>query len=501
MPAATAYRRIGWLLTIAWGSFVFFRRLLREGMWGDGLTYAAISRNMAIGKGSFWSPIFATSFWLPYNQTEIFYEHPPLMFYIQSWFFRLLGDTYITERVYCLVVLVVIIILMVQLWRQFIPVSDPLHRWEWLPVFVLFTFPLTEWTYAQNYLDATMSLFCLLTVRFTVEGWRNSKLSFIMAVPAILALFAAFLVKGPVGLHALTVPGLYWLLFDRHRPLKIGYAIRWTLILVGGFALLFSLLMLYEPARIFLQTYFNQQVWAALIGKREAFGNTSGPYGRFFIVRSLLLNSAPAVMLTGVLWVLTRFRSIPHALISPPWPMIRFWVGLGLAATLPIMATTKQIQYYIVPAMPYMALGLAGLVGSLLLKLTLTWSMGDHVLRIAMAIGWLSCLVTGLYGISIAGTLYHTHRDVIVDVKKMGLIVPLGSKLGVCPEMMASMQLHSYIQRYYRMEMTTLAAKPDYFLADQSCMDAQNGQLSKAGYQPVNVSLKSYFLYHHRTVR
>lgn len=490
--ASVAYRRIGWLFTIAWGTFVLFRRLLCDGMWADGLTYAAISRNMAIGKGSFWAPVFANSFYLPYNQTEVFYEHPPLLFYLQSWFFRLLGDTYVTERMYCFVVILLIIVLMVQLWWQMIPAVHPLHRWEWLPVLILFTCPLTEWTYAQNYLDATMSLFCLLTVKYTIVGWQNPKRSFLAASVAILALFAAFLTKGPVSLHVLAVPGLLGLVY--YWPVKLLPAIRWTLVLTVGLGLLLSLALLYDPARLFLQSYFNQQVWAALNSKREAIPTTAGFFGRAFILKIVMINSAPGLALMAVLGILNRFWFRSEVFVSPLSGMIRFYAALCLAATLPIMATTKQFDYYVVPALPYISLGLAAWIAPQLLKVVQAVSPGQRSLRILTGISGFACLATGLYGIAIAGTPYHSYRPILADIYKIGSIIPPDSELGVCPEIMADPVLHGYVQRYYRIELTTFAKQPDYFLTNHQCPDARQ-QLAQSGYQPLHISLNKYFLY------
>ncbi|MFC5410777.1 ArnT family glycosyltransferase [Larkinella bovis] len=494
-----SYRRIGWLFTLAWGSFLVFRRLLREGMWADGMTYAAISRNMALGKGSLWSPVFSSSFWLPYNRTETFYEHPPLLFYLQSWFFRLLGDTYVTERVYCLLVLVLIIVLMVQLWWQLVPERHPLHRWEWFPVLLLFTCRLTEWTYGQNYLDATMSLFCLLAVKYTIEGWQNPKRWFRTGAIAGVSLLAAFLSKGPVSLHVLAVPGLFGLLFV--RPIQLAPAVRWTLFLTGGFGVLLALLLLHEPARLFLQHYFNQQVWAALHNKRELISHTSGFFGRTYIVKIVLINVAPSLLLMAVLWGINRLGTQSRGMVHPLSGMSRFYIALGLAATLPIMATTKQFDYYAVPALPYLALGLAAWIGPQLLKVVSTLSLSKRSVRFITALGVLACLLTGVYGIRIAGTPYHSYAAILADVQKIGTVVPTDSKIGVCPDMMASALLHCYIQRYHRLEMTTLANQPAYFLADPKCRDAQQSQLAEAGYRPVSISLKSYILYHRASRR
>ncbi|GAB3329828.1 hypothetical protein GCM10027299_33780 [Larkinella ripae] len=493
LPMAPAYRRIGWLFTLAWGAFVIFRRLLREGMWADGLTYAAISRNMAIGKGSFWSPVFASSFWLPYNQTETFYEHPPLLFYIQSWFFRLLGDTYVTERVYCFLVIILILILMVQLWWQMVPAVHPLHRWEWLPVFILFTCPLTEWTYAQNYLDATMSLFCLLTVKYTMVGWHMPKKSFLMAPLAAMSLLAAFLTKGPVSLHVLAVPALLGVVY--YRPAQIAPAVRWTLMLSVGFGGLLGLLLLYEPARIFLHSYFNQQVWAALNSKRELLPTTAGSLGRAFILKIVGINIAPGLVLMAVLWIINRFWLRSAVSVRPLSGMSRFYAGLGLAATVPMMATTKQFDYYVVPALPYLSLGLAAWLGPQLLKTVQTIALDRRGVRAIMAVGVVACLVTGLYGFTIAGKPYHSYRQMLSDVGKIGAMVPSGSQLGACPEVMADPLLNAYVQRYFRIELTSLAKKPDYFLTNPQCQAAQEQPLAQVHYTPVGVSLSRYFMY------
>lgn len=47
-------------------------------MFVDGVTYAAIARNLAQGNGSFWSPFYTATL---YPQ---FFEHPPLGFALQG---------------------------------------------------------------------------------------------------------------------------------------------------------------------------------------------------------------------------------------------------------------------------------------------------------------------------------------------------------------------------------------------------------------------------------
>ena len=56
--------------------------LLRRGMFLDGVTYAAIAKNLSLNHGTLWQPFYSETIF-PY-----FYEHPPLAIYAESLLFR-----------------------------------------------------------------------------------------------------------------------------------------------------------------------------------------------------------------------------------------------------------------------------------------------------------------------------------------------------------------------------------------------------------------------------
>ncbi|MGK0366790.1 MAG: 4-amino-4-deoxy-L-arabinose transferase-like glycosyltransferase, partial [Saprospiraceae bacterium] len=72
--------------------------LVQDGMFMDGVLYAAVAKNQAEGFGSFWQPIF-TDTWNKHG-VHTFHEHPPLVFGIQSLFFKILGTSIYVERFY-----------------------------------------------------------------------------------------------------------------------------------------------------------------------------------------------------------------------------------------------------------------------------------------------------------------------------------------------------------------------------------------------------------------
>ena len=97
---------------------MFLPRLVVQGLFGDGLLYSSISRNMAIGKGSMWQPFFSSSYWLD-NVLPVYYENPPLMLWLESLFFRFFGDYWWVEKVYSLLIFVLNCLLIIKIWQFF----------------------------------------------------------------------------------------------------------------------------------------------------------------------------------------------------------------------------------------------------------------------------------------------------------------------------------------------------------------------------------------------
>ena len=83
----------GWLLTAALIAFRLLPGLAQPGMFFDGVTYATISRNLAIGVGDLAHPSLVPG-------DAGFYDSPPLVFLLESGFFRALGDHYWVEKIY-----------------------------------------------------------------------------------------------------------------------------------------------------------------------------------------------------------------------------------------------------------------------------------------------------------------------------------------------------------------------------------------------------------------
>lgn len=487
------FRVSGWLFTAAWLGALALRRLVREGMFGDGLTYAAIARNLAEGRGSVWAPFFSHSFWLPYDPGGVFYGHPPLQFWLQAGLFRLFGDSLYVEKAWCGLLIVLTALLLAWCWRRLVPADHPAHGLDWLPALVWFTFRTAEWASTQNLLDCTMSTFCMLAVWLLLEA-DGRPLARQLALDALagLALVGGLLTKGPVALHVLGVPFLVETLFHRRFPL--GRMFRRTATLLAVVVTVGALLAQHEPARQFFAQYFRQQLVASLSGARE-HAATLHAAGRFYIVQLLVLNPLPAIAFGLVLrWAVKRWRASTPA---PPelLRIVALGTGLALAASLPITLSVKQYSHYLAPALPYAALAVAAwLAPPLLRALAGTEALTSHPRRVRL-LGAATCLAVVLRAIRVAGEPFWNDRELITDVHALARQVPKHSNVGVCGDLMRNFAVHSYLQRYHRQELVALNALPRFAIVDFTCNDQPEAFLDSHGYVPVVTPMTRFRLF------
>lgn len=105
-----------WILLVSVIWAVVGAKLFTKGMFADGQQYAVIAMNLANGKGSFWYPyLFET--W-PGLHNLYFLEQPQLGYWIESWWFRLFDNHYMTEKIFCLSMLAVNAFLIHLIWKK-----------------------------------------------------------------------------------------------------------------------------------------------------------------------------------------------------------------------------------------------------------------------------------------------------------------------------------------------------------------------------------------------
>ena len=224
-----------WFFTASVMVVLVLSRLIQDGMFMDGLLYACISKNLATGAGTFWHPHFS-------KITLSFYDqNPPLGFGIQSLFFKLLGNSIYTERTYSFFCAIVHAFLIVTLWKQIFKNESELKKLGWLPILLWIIIPVCFWSYSNNMLENTMSIFDLLAIIFITRFMLHQQRVWYIVLAGLFT-FLATLTKGIQGAFPLVVLAIGWVVDKRISFRKM---------------MVFSLLLLSIPSAIFQQCHRN----------------------------------------------------------------------------------------------------------------------------------------------------------------------------------------------------------------------------------------------------
>ena len=315
--------------------------LLTHGMFMDGTIYAAISKNLALENGSFWSLKFMNSIFNP------FYEHPPLAFFLESVFFRIFGDYFFIEKVYSCLTYCVSGIIIHFIWKELASLFLLDKKNSWMPMLLLLLFPLISWAAVNNMLENTMTVFILLSLLFLLKSLSNQ---LVWEILAGLCLSAAFLTKGPIGLYLWSFYFFYFLIFRKgsfnKMVLKTFLFIFYTLV---PFVFLY---FIYPFGFESLMNYFTHQV---VNGVSSVVTVSS----RFFILFSL--GSQLAIPCFFVL-IWAAFRWFGNKQKEKVAFMLRpsvFFLFLGFSGVLPVMISMKQSGFYVLSTFPFFAFSLA----------------------------------------------------------------------------------------------------------------------------------------------
>lgn len=370
------------LLVVLLMAFAVLPGMAAIGMFFDGAIYASISRNLAEGRGTLWDPSFSQTLFASFR------EHPPLMFWLQSVFFGVLGDSYLTERLYDLVLLVTSLLVLWRIWATLLRHvgAERLVGYFWLVIVCLAVTPKWAWAYRNNVLENTLTLFSLIAVwLILLASLRNSfRAGSLFTIGAAVCCFLALLTKGLVGLFVLAVPALCWIVFRVDwRRISLIYAV-----LLPSMAALWLGLLYAMPEAV---QYFSQYIERQLVSRVGAGGEG------LRLIPKLLQELLPML---AVLFIAAAAYRKKIVFRLAPWSRASVLaLFIGLSASLPLVLGDMVSSHYLLPSIPFYALAvaivIAGLVDAanqgtpLVLRAKPGW-------RFAVAYGAL-CFVLGIW--------------------------------------------------------------------------------------------------------
>ena len=445
--------------SIAFIAAMFFPRVIPEGMFFDGLLYASIGRNIAMGEGSFWQPIISSSYTIPQHINSIyFYGHPPLAFGIISIFYKILGDHWWVEKLFCVVVWCITVFLVRKLWL----VSQIYKSWWWLVLIAWYMSPAVLWSYPYFILDNLMTVFSLAAVSFELSamsyelpisnGLTRSKLiaqsSKLITSCALLHL--AFLTKGPVGLYPLAIPLIYFFCFDRKNTLKKGFSYSLILTLVTTASL--GCWYFYLPARNFFQNYFHTQLMSSITDNEHTVQYTFRDYTLLY--ENIGLTLIPVAVVVLPILFLGKFTNKLKLVFNGAqkrWALFYFLVALS--GSLPMAISHKTSWYYLLPCSPFFAFAGIMLVIPSLVD-SCSWLVARLQPHEKLIANFSRLFIIGVivFCFSRFGKI-ERERDLILDIRQLENIFPKQATITVSNEMMNDYEIHGYFQRYGRWQL------------------------------------------------
>ncbi len=342
--------KINWLLVLAIFFLLYAPNLLREGMFVDGIWYATISNNLANGYGSLWSPMFTQTIF------PEFYEHPPMVFWLQSLFFKFLGNSFWIERLYCLVALIITGLLITKIWEKINIDNEAYQKAAYLPIILWMLNLQTFFAYPNNVLECTLTIFTLSAIYLLIKSLKtNNKESYFLIFISGFLVFLAFLCKGAVALFPFVFFVLHLIVFKGN----LKESIIKTLILVTSFMLCFFITLQFENSRNFFVAYIDNQIVKSILGFRTENMRES----RFYILISIFRSIPISLGLSILFLVLAFFKNKKKWVFSKQKNKLSvFYFLIALSASLPIMVSLKQAGYYLTPSLPLFSIAMALLI-------------------------------------------------------------------------------------------------------------------------------------------
>lgn len=443
--------------------------LLQDGMFMDGMLYTCVSKNLANGIGSFWFPVFSK---YGFGGLTTFHEHPPLVFAIQSVFFKVLGNGMYTERIYVLFTLILTCYLIVSIWKYVNKDADE-KKIGWLPLFFWIIIPVCFWSFSNNMHENTMGIFVLYSVLFYLRSLKENKILFtyISAVFIFLATFS----KGIPGFFPLAMPFLYWLTLRKINFTKVFFH---SFILIGIPVLIYAVLLCFPSAKESLSNYLLKRVL-------HRIGENPTVESHFYIAGRIVVELLPVIGVV-ILLVFTFRKKFILRREKKLWAM--FFILLGLSGVLPLMLTMVQKGFYFIPSLPFFAIGFALIISKPLAHwaVRIVNAKANRILLVSSVLLLSGVLIFSFLNIGKASR----DKEMLNDVKEFGNVIPEFSSVSISEHRWNDWPLQCYLVRYHNISIDPQHADNEYRIIDKNAPDS-----TVINYQKVDLPTLQFDLY------
>lgn len=432
-----------WVFTLGVFVIAVLPSLVQDGMFIDGTQYAVVSKNLANGLGTFWFPHISQNWNI--MGSNVFLENPPLVYGIQSLFFRIFGDSLYTERIYCVFTALLSILLIASIWRVLTVGNKDLQKLSWLPVLFWISVPIVFRSYQMNVQENTMGIFILASVFFVLKGLEASKYSIVYIILGGVLIFLSTLCKGVTGLFPIVTVAAFWVSGGK---IRFPRAFFYSLILLLVPVLLYGLILLNDNANESFSFYYKSRLL-------ERISNDPVVNSHLHIIGVLFINLLPALIVSFIAFFVRR-QKVNWSQHKEEKAHIFFLLLMALAGSLPLTLTLVQRDFYLGPSLPFFALGLS-LFTALYLAPTLdAFSQKARVFNRFRALS-ISLLLGGLIYTGLMFGKAERDQDILNDTYLFGELIEEGCRIHLIEsaqdETLKHWNLELYLARYFNISL------------------------------------------------
>lgn len=325
-------------------------------------------------------------------------------------------------------------------------------------------------------LENTLGLFTIFSIYFLCASLINKKRIFLLI--GSLLVFFAFLTKGPIGLFPLILVLIYYFVYNT-ISFKSVVSLSSTIILI--YVLCTLVVIVPIPSAIEnLRSYFTMQVFSSIQGQRE-----TSTTNHLYILYKLFLE---LVIPFGIILLLyIRNYSLKRTFLKLSKTSVFFFL-IGLSASLPLMITLKQKSYYLVPSIPFFAIGFG-----LIISKYLNENFCKMDFKYYNQFKWMSIvlLISVLAVSSQYIGKYSRDKEKLHDVYIITQYISKGNILGASYNLCSDWMLIAYLNRFGYISLDC-KNKHEYFLTQKY---TDMASLKLENYEELNLNLELYKVY------
>ena len=441
-----------WYFSLSMLLVIIILPLTRQGMFMDGVFYAAIAKNLSLGHGTLWQPFYSLT------DYTLFYEHPPLAIYFQSLFFKLLGTGFGVEQLYSFLMALGQFTLISWYWLKKV---NSTVMYLGLLLFLWLLIPLNH-LYVCNMLEGTLTLFTTLAGLILLIKTKSKLTFFIQYIISSIAVLIAFFCNGPTALFTLMVPFIYEITEEQH---SIYEGLRKTILFSIMLAVIFTSFYLFVPeALINTQKYFEQQFLAAVTGTRQL--NYVGLKHLNIITIYLRAYWLVTTFAVSCIFIAAKIngeniRSTLKKALSGKGFLLFF--SISLISSLPVGISHKQAFNYIMQSAPFFTLAMMHLCFDPFRCIARYCNTKPLLFRPLLRLSY-TCFTVAFFSVLFLANGFNRNKNMINDIYYLSHYLENATIISTSPAIYYQWYTGAYFARHSMISITPNVGK-HYYLA------------------------------------